>query len=221
MMEQQIITKGEYKHYQVDNFISVKQYIFLRADEKKCLTLRYTNSLGCRVNAFKFLLIQIDAQGNVIGKKKVKINNIIFDDGTDYTSSKGIVVDEKCVDFKIQMLCVYSERYRYKLKNNKIAIYYVPHSKWEYEDDDLHKDSIKVRSKTKFRTPSVRLISFLVVIALILLALSPIITFFTKKIVKNLKIMIETKREQKKLAAMTTEVEGSSILEDVEYETNE
>ena len=220
MMEKQIISKGEYRHYQIDDFISVKQYIFLRAEEKKCLTLRFTNSLGCKVNAFKFLLIQIDIQGNVIGKKKIKINNIIFEDGSDYTSSKGIVVDEKCVDFKIQMLCVYSERYRYKLKNNKVAIYYVPHKKWEYEDDDLHKDSIKVKSKTKFRTPSVRLISFLVVIAMIFLALSPLTTFFAKRIVKNLKTMLEKNREKKKAAA-TAQVEESSILEDVVYETKE
>lgn len=220
MMEKQIISKGEYRHYQIDDFVSVKQYIFLRAEEKKCLTLRFTNSLGCKVNAFKFLLIQIDIQGNIIGKKKIKINNIIFEDGSDYTSNKGIVVDEKCVDFKIQMLCVYSERYRYKLKNNKVAIYYVPHKKWEYEDDDLHKDSIKVKSKTKFKTPSVRLISFLVVIAMIFLALSPLTTFITKRIVKNLKIMIEKNREKKKAAA-TAQVEESSILEDVVYETKE
>lgn len=220
MMEKQIISKGEYRHYQIDDFVSVKQYIFLRAEEKKCLTLRFTNSLGCKVNAFKFLLIQIDIQGNVIGKKKIKINNIIFEDGSDYTSNKGIVVDEKCVDFKIQMLCVYSERYRYKLKSNKVAIYYVPHKKWEYEDDDLHKDSIKVKSKTKFKTPSVRLISFLVVIAMIFLALSPLTTFITKRIVKNLKIMIEKNREKKKAAA-TAQVEESSILEDVVYETKE
>lgn len=219
MMEKQIISKGEYRHYQIDDFISVKQYIFLRTGEKKCLTLRFTNSLGCAVNSFKFLLVQMDIQGNVIGKKKVRINNIFFDDGTDYTSNKGIIVDEKCVDFKVQMLCAYSDRYRYKLKNNKIAIYYVPHKKWNYEDDSNYKAQVKVKSKTKFRTPSIRFFSFLVVIAMIFLALSPITTFFAKRIVKNLKNMIAEKKQQK-LDAMTA-VEESSILEDVVYDTKE
>ena len=72
--DNQLISKGEYKHYQIDNFISVKQYMFLRSNGKKCLTLRYKNDLGYKVNGFKFLLIQIDVNGNVIAKKKIKIN---------------------------------------------------------------------------------------------------------------------------------------------------
>ena len=220
MMEKQIISKGEYRHYQIDNFVSVKQYIILRTAEKKCLTLRFTNSLGCRVNAFKFLLIQMDIQGKIIGKKKIKFNDISLENGRDYTSHKGIILDEKCVDFKIQMLCVYSDRYRYKLKNNKIATYYVTHKKWEYEDDSAHKDMVKVRSKTKFKTPSVRFFSFLVIISLILLALSPITTFLGKRLVKILKDDWEEKKaakEAEKAAAMS-QSEESSILEDVVYD---
>ena len=224
MMEKQIISKGEYRHYQVDNFVSVKQFIFLRTEEKKCLTLRFTNSLGCKVDAFKFLLVQMDIQGNVIGRKKIKFDDIFLENGKDYTSSKGIIVDEKCADFKIQMLCVYSDRYRYKLKNNKIATYYVPHRKWQYEDDSTHKDTVKVRSKTKFKTPSVRFLSFLVIISLILLALSPITTFLGKRLIKILKEDIEEKKaakEAEKAAAATAQSEESSILDGVEYDVQE
>lgn len=220
MMEKQIISKGEYRHYQIDDFVSVKQYILLRTGEKKCLTLRFTNSLGCAVNAFKFLLVQMDIQGNVIGKKKVRINNIFFDAGTDYTSSKGIIVDEKCVDFKIQMLCVYSDRYRYKLKNNKIAIYYVPHRKWNYEDDGNYKGQVKVKSKTKFKTPSIRFFSFLVVIAMIFLAISPITTFLGKRLVKLIKEDMAEKKAARE-AEKASAAEESSILEDVVYDTKE
>lgn len=234
MMERQIISKGEYRHYQIDNFISVKQYIFLRVNEKKCLVMRFTNSLGCKVNAFKFVLYQIDIKGNVICKKKIRVNNISLHDGRNYTSNKGIILDEKCVDFKVVMLCAYSDRYRYKLKNDKIAVYYVPHKKWSYEDSDNYKDTVKVKSKTKFRTGAVRLLAFLMILALILVALSPIIEYFGNIIIFNLKRILgekkaarEAAREAEKAAkaaakaARKAEKESSSILDDVEYEVYE
>ena len=220
-MEKQIISKGDYRHYQIENYVSVKQYIILRTEDKKCLTLRFTNSLGCNVDAFKFLLIQMDIQGNVIGRKKIKFEDIFFENGRDYTSCKGIILDEKCADFKIQMLCVYSDKYRYKQKNNKIATYYVPHKKWEYEDDSTHKDKVKVKSKTRLKTPSVRFLSFLVIISLILLAISPITTFLGKRLLKILKEDMEEKKaakEAEKAAAATAKSEESSILEDVVYD---
>lgn len=224
MMERQIISKGEYRHYQIDNFISVKQYIFLRVDGKKCLTLRYTNSLGCKVNAFKFLLVQIDIKGNVISKKKVRVSDIVFANNTDYTPSKGIVVDEKCVDFKVLMLCAYAGRYRYKLKNDKIALYYVPHKYWDYEENGGNKKRFKVVSKTNVRAPSVRLLAFAVLIALVILVFSPIITFFAKRIFTNLKDNIKETLEERaairaeQRAAKKAEKEKSKALEDVTYE---
>ena len=220
MMERQIISKGEYKHYQIDNFVSVKQYIFLKADGKKCLTLRFTNSLGYTVNAFKFVLAQIDVQGNVIKKKKIKLSNLVFESETDYTSDKGIIVDEKCVDFKVQMLCVYSDRYRYKLKNDKVAIYYVTRKGWKYEEDSAKDAEFKIKNKTKFKPFSVRIIAVTAVVLLIILVLSPIITFFTNRIVTNIKRLrknAKAKKEAAKIAA-TSETEESSILEEVEYE---
>lgn len=220
MMERQIISKGEYKHYQIDNFVSVKQYIFLKADGKKCLTLRFTNSLGYTVNAFKFVLAQIDVQGNVIKKKKIKLSNLVFESGTDYTSDKGIIVDEKCVDFKIQMLCVYSDRYRYKLKNDKIALYFVPHKEWNYDESDDRQRPLKVVSKTKFKVRSVKFVALLVIAALILLAFSPVISYYTKIIAKNLKKKYDrykAKKAAEKAAAELASLEQASILEEVTY----
>lgn len=216
----QIISKGEYKHYQIDNFISVKQYMFLRNNGKKCLTLRYTNSLEHKVNGFKFLLVQIDVNGKVISKKKIKINNIVFHKDSDYTCNKGIVVDEKCVDFKVQMLCVYSDRYRYKLKNDSVAIYYVAHKGWKYEEDAAGNIEFKSKSKTGFKPFSVRIIAVAVVAALIILVLSPIITFFTNRIVTNIKRLRNQAKAKKAAAkaAATSDVEESSILETVTYE---
>ena len=219
-----IISKGDYKHYQIDNFISVKQYIFIRSDGQKCLTMRYTNSLGHNVNGFKFFLIQLDLKGNVISRKKIRINNIVFPSDSDYTSNKGIIVDERCVDFKVQMLCVYSDRYRYKLKNDRVAVYYVPHKKWSYEDDKIREKNIKAASKTRVRTPSVRFVASVVIIAMIILALSPIITYFTNRIATNAKRLfkryLEIKAAQRAAAkaAATAVPEESSILEDVTYE---
>ena len=218
--EMQIISKGEYKHYQIDNFISVKQYMFLRNNGKKCLTLRCTNSLDNKVNGFMFLLVQLDVNGNVISKKKIKINNIVFYKNSDYTCNKGIIVDEKCVDFKVQMLCVYSDRYRYKLKNDKVAIYYVAHRGWKYEEDSQGSAEFKTKSKTGFKPFSVRIIAVTVVALLIILVLSPIITFFTNRIVTNIKRLRNQAKAKKEAAkvASTSNAEESSILETVTYE---
>ena len=224
MMERQIISKGEYRHYQIDNYISVKQYIFLRVDGKKCLSLRYTNSLGCKVNAFKFLLVQMDIKGNVISKKKIRISDIVFANGTDYTPSKGIVVDEKCTDFKVLMLCAYAGRYRYKLKNDKIALYYVPHKHWDYEEGNGSKKRFKVVSKSKVRAPSVRMLAFAMIIALVILVFSPIITFYANRIFTNLKRIVKNSLEEmaarraEQKAAQKAEKEQSTALEGVTYE---
>ena len=212
----QLISKGEYKHYQIENFISVKQYMLLRSNGKKCLTLRYTNNLEHKVNGFKFLLIQMDVNGNVIAKKKIKINNIGFYKGADYTCNKGIIVDEKCVDFKVQMLCVYSDRYRYKLKNDKVAIYYVTHKSWSHESDADRADGVKVRQKTKFKPFSIWFIAMAVIIALVILTLSPIITYFTNRIITNIKRL--SGKSQPKKATETTAIEEARILEEVMYE---
>ena len=213
--DNQLISKGEYKHYQIDNFISVKQYMFLRSNGKKCLTLRYKNDLGYKVNGFKFLLIQIDVNGNVIAKKKIKINNIGFYKGATYTCNKGIIVDEKCVDFKVQMLCVYSDRYRYKLKNDKVAVYYVTHKSWSHDSDIERPNSLKVRQKTKFKTFPVGFISVAVVIALVSLALSPLIEYFADKIIDNISRYYE-KAKEKEVRSVAM-IETSSVLENVSY----
>ena len=211
----QLISKGEYKHYQIENFISVKQYMFLRSNGKKCIALRYINNLEHKVNGFKFLLIQIDANGNVIAKKKIKINNIGFYKNAEYTCNKGIVVDEKCVDFKVQMLCVYSDRYRYKVKNDKIAIYYVSHKNWAHEAEVERPNELKVRTKTKVKPISIGFIAIAVIIALVILVLSPIITYFVNKILGN-----STKSDSKankEEATSVAKIETSSVLEKVSY----
>ena len=126
------------------------------------------------------------------------------------------------------MLCVYSDRYRYKLKNDKVALYYVPHQRWSYEEDTSAKDnSFVVVSKKKVKTPMVRLIAFAVVIAMVILVLSPIITFYTDRITTNLKRMLKTSIEKKAAkkaankAAATAAVETSDILDDVTYEEDD
>ena len=118
------------------------------------------------------------------------------------------------------MLCVYSDRYRYKLKNDKVAIYYVTRKGWKYEEDSAKDAEFKIKNKTKFKPFSVRIIAVTAVVLLIILVLSPIITFFTNRIVTNIKRLrknAKAKKEAAKIAA-TSETEESRIIEEVEYE---
>lgn len=202
MIERQLIAKGEYKYYQTDEYIRVKQYIFLRTEGKKCLSLRFTNPLDSTVDGMKFILTELDVNGSIIRKRKIRIEGISFGSGSEFAYDKGIIVDEKCVDFKVTPQCAYSGRYRYKIKNDELAVYYVPHRHWAYKDSSKS-ESLKVRSKAQLKIKSARLVTSLLILALLIVVLSPVISYYGKIILFNVKRMYDNykvKREAEKEA---------------------
>lgn len=163
----QHIAKGFYQYSQLNSFISVKNYIFTRVNNKKCLLVRFSNDMEYAVNSMSFTVVQFNGSGKIIAKKNIVYDNINFDAGTTYVSQDGIIVAEECRDFKIYFNCVKSGKYQYVVKNGEIIVLY---------DNKSPKTTRKSRTKSSHSNVSVKKIGisghrWSVIIAIIALAL--------------------------------------------------
>lgn len=176
-MEKQCISRGQYRHPQVAGLISVRDYIFLKQDDRKCLLLRFFNEMDYEVYFFSFTLIQLDAMGTVIKKSKIKRDAILAHAGMQYYDQKGILVDEFCTDFRIVLHEVRSSNYRYLVSNGHVSVCYIKDERpLEYGNRTEKTDQgFSVHSKS-FGNP--RLVRFLVTLAVLFMALFAIYTTF-------------------------------------------
>ncbi len=122
------ISKGVYLHPQTAGFVTVKQYIFLRKKGKKCLLIKFSNGCDFKISAMKFTVIQLDAAGELIKKTPVSYNTLSVLQGRDFSVNSGIIVDEKCCDFKVVFDEVFSGYFKYVIRNGAPVAYYEKHS---------------------------------------------------------------------------------------------
>ena len=121
---QQQVSKGFYQYSQINHFVSVKNFMFVRSKEQNCLLIRFSNYSDFTVNSMVFTVVQLDSAGTVLGKCKVVRDGLSFAPGTTYTSEEGIVVDERCSDFKLIFSEVCSGNYVYLVQKGKAEAYY-------------------------------------------------------------------------------------------------
>ena len=153
-MEHQIISKGIYNHSQIDNFVSVKNYIFIRKDEKKHLLLRFSNDFNYVVNAMTYFVIQRDSSGRVLDHLKITHEKLEFQPNTMYVTEQPICVNEDCSDFKIVFLEVISDFYRYEVHSDMIAVHYIKTPEPIVDVENLNKKEQRKRldvSVSKYR----------------------------------------------------------------------
>lgn len=150
-MEHQYISKGIYQYSQIGNFVSVKNYIFIRKDEKKQLLLRFSNDFDYVVNSMTYVVVQIDAAGKVIARKKITHKDMELYPGGMYVTEQPIDVDEYCSDFKIEFSEVISESYRYEVHSDMIAVHYI-----KTVEPLLDLSEMKRKEKRKRKDVSVR-----------------------------------------------------------------
>jgi len=124
-LEQNHISKGIYQHSQIGNFISVKNYIFIRQNGKKHLMLRFSNDFGYVADSMTYFVVQMDNAGKVLARTKVTNAALAFRPGTMYVTEQPICVDEYCSDFKIVFAEVVSGSYRYEVHSDTIAVHYI------------------------------------------------------------------------------------------------
>ena len=172
----QHIAKGFYQYSQLNGFISVKNYIFTRINNKKCLLVRFSNDMGYAVNSMSFTVVQFNGAGKVIAKKKITYDGINFGAGTTYVAQNGIAVAEECRDFKIYFNCVRSGKYKYVVKNGEIIVLY---------DNNSPKQTRRAKARRSHTTVSVRKIGvsahkWSLVVAVIALIATLVLCFFNQ-----------------------------------------
>ena len=119
-----IIDKGFYNRPQGERKVKLKQYIIVRRDGKKCLLLRFLNESELVVSGMEFVLTQIGADGEVIDNSVVHLNEIKLRPDETYTSREGIVIDDGCVDFTVEIRTVISGGYKYCLSDGQMLARY-------------------------------------------------------------------------------------------------
>lgn len=117
-------TKGLYKYPQIEHFVSVKDYLFLRENGNKYLLIRYMNDADFIVNSMELTITQLDSSGSVLDGTTISYRNLLFKPGQTYTAKLGIAVDNRCTDFKIQFSRLISGDYSYLVQGRQITVLY-------------------------------------------------------------------------------------------------
>ncbi|MBR6745587.1 MAG: hypothetical protein IKM00_10300 [Clostridia bacterium] len=123
--EEQYIAKGDYRRPQIGNFILVKQYLFLRRNGKKVLLLRFFNELGHTVDGMDYTVFQYDAGGKPLARARVSHGDMQFLPGEFYAPGTAVEVEEACADFSVVFSEVRSDRYRYRVTDGGVSVFYV------------------------------------------------------------------------------------------------
>ena len=177
-----MLSKGFYQYAQLSQFITVKNYIFVRQNGKKCLLLRFYNDMDYTVDAIYFTIVQMDAAGKELERTSIACERLSFRSGSNHTLKNAIVVEELCNDFKIVFDEVHAGRYSYVVKDGKAVAYFNAEQKKKprrMEDDGDSSDDAFTVKKKKYGRPAIA--AFLAVLLLLaLIALNAFQLYFAE-----------------------------------------
>lgn len=140
--------KGIYGHPQVSGYFVVKQYMMIEKDDRHCLLLRFENQLKTTVQTVEFTVKQLDADGKSIGKIKIKYTDLSVKAGALYAPEQGIVLQDECVDFVIQMKYVISENVKYLYRKGLVTAHYNPRGFEDIKEESTpSKNKIAIKPK--------------------------------------------------------------------------
>ncbi len=126
-MEQKvkIITKGTYQHGGAEELISLKQYMFIRGEnKKKQLVLRFVNEHVDACQKYSFYLYLLNARGDVIHQELYERENVSLTPGKTFVFDEKIDVPEKCTDFRVVLAEASFGNYIYRVKNAGVLVTY-------------------------------------------------------------------------------------------------
>ena len=122
--EKRIITKCHYRYSQINNFIAVKDFMFVREKGANHLLIRFCNFSDFTINSLAFTIVELDAAGQMLRKLKVKKADLDILPGNTYAPDVGFKVSEDCCDCKIIFRRVKSGNYIYRIHENTIIADY-------------------------------------------------------------------------------------------------
>jgi hypothetical protein len=172
-MSEQYISKGQYTYTQQSGYVTVKNYIFLEKNGKKCLILRFSNdSAGVEFNEMRFTVVEKDPAGQVIKRTRVEWRGLKFAPGTTYVNEDAIVVDDLCVDFKIEPECLISGQYRYVFDHSGVRVDFIPSEKKSTDEiDDADRIYVNSVSRKQYGKPKLAgLVAFVAILLIFAVA---------------------------------------------------
>lgn len=175
--EEKCLAKGIYSHPQVSGYLSVKQFMIIEQDGKKCLLLRFANEASFQISQVEFVLRQLNSKGDEISASVMKYSDLRIKVGGMYALEKGIVLKQECVDVVVQMISLVGGRYKYKFKNGIVTAHY---DKDGYGVRETHNtwhrsNSVEVSSRYSDGGQSHRGVAFL---SLVLIIVSLVLVIF-------------------------------------------
>ena len=121
-----VLDKGTYNFHQEGAFLSVKQYMLVEREGKRCLLLRFVNESNMVIQAMEFTLVQLDGDGKVISSDRMTYDDLSVRPASEYALKTGIVLKAGCVNFRVQMAYAVSGEYKYLFKNGQAVEQYDP-----------------------------------------------------------------------------------------------
>jgi hypothetical protein len=143
-MKNDVFAKGIYSHPQISDFISAKQYMIISKDDKKYLSVRFSNDSSFTVSAICLNIYQLDARGNVLQKNTVEQNSMHELPGSLFTLASVVEADAKCSDVKVQIIYADSGEYRYSPRKNRVTVSFMPK-----EERQMHEDLCRRHGEVK------------------------------------------------------------------------
>lgn len=159
--KKQYIDKGIYSHPQIGGYLTVKQFLLVEREGKRCLLLRFANESDFVIDRAEFTVKQYNAAGKMIGSVNIKYDGISIAVGDMFAPKNGIVVDETCVDFIVQMSYVGSGCYKYIFKNGSVIAYYEKAQKTDKRRVGKNTSKVTVRQKYRGSGKMYGLLAFL------------------------------------------------------------
>ncbi len=175
---QQRISKGFYQYSQADNFITVKNYIFVQQGDKKGLLIRFVNDSDFEADSMEYTVVQLDVNGEVIGKNKMKHTAMRLRPEEVFASDEAIIVDNRCCDFKVVFSRVVSGNYVYTVSEGKVIVDYILPAKPLIDPQKGRNKALRSFS-VKRRTASRPMIALLAPIVALVLSLIFVLMYST------------------------------------------
>ena len=178
MRREEILSKGHYAHPQVSDLISVKQYIVLKHKNKnkKLLLLRFNNERNEVATGISLRIHQLDVRGDLIDIENVTIKGLNIAANADFALENPIVISDKCVDFKVEIVTASYHDYTYRVIDNEAHITYEKEN--NEPEKPVDKESFRAKLGGKRQAVTVRTVKSPVVMVIaciaILLALATV-----------------------------------------------
>ena len=123
-LSEKVISKGTYNYSLPNSPIEVLQYVFIRQRGRKCLLLRFRNNTEFIVNKIEYEIVQLGEKGKEISRTEFKTPPLNETPGSVFTLSDAIIVNEQCVDFRINFIFLKAGKYEYNFSGKDVFVSY-------------------------------------------------------------------------------------------------